>query len=325
MPKNRQLTLHRRQLLLSALAAGTTLGTAFSASRVSAQDAPLVVGFSIWDLTIPFAVPFADELERAAKENNIDLRLVAAGWDASVQSQQLAEFVVQKVDVICATPVDVRGIVPAVHTAEAAGIPFVGCVGAVEGYPYLGADDRQFGVQMGNMILQALGTVAKPEDGYKVAFLRGVPGGSPDRLRYEGIMSVLSARDDIEVVAEVVTDWNPERALSGTQDILQKFGPGQIHLINGWGALLETSGARYAHMNGREDVLFTGGELTRQTKDAIERGWVYGVVIQDPATVGRVIAQALPEMAPDFRIIPASAAVELPLCTKDNLDQFEAF
>lgn len=314
----------RRQLLLAALAAGLSLPAAFAASNARAAG-KLVVGFSIWDLSIPFAVPLANALQDTATKNNIDLRLVAAKFDASVQAQQIAEFIVQKVDVVCATPVDVKGIVPAARAAKAAGIPFIGCLGIVEGYPYIGADDLEYGRRMGKLIIQALGTTGR-KGPYNIAFLRGLPGGAPDRLRRDGILEVIKDRPDIKVVAEIITEWSPDKGLSGVQDLLQKFGPGKLDLIHGWGGMVEVPGARYAHKTaGRTDVIFTGGELTKQTKEAIENGWEYGVIIQDPGTVGRIVMDALPKMAPSFTTVPADAVVPLPTCTKANLSDFTPF
>ncbi len=317
--------LSRRELLLSAIAAGLSLPAAFAASSAFGQAQKLTVGFLIWDLGIPFAVPLADALRRGAQEHNIDLKLVEAKFDASVQAQHVAEFIVQKVDVICVTPVDVRGILPAAKSATEAGVPFVACLGTVENYPYIGANDEEFGRQMGRLILDALKQSGK--DGpYKIAFLRGLPGGAPDRLRYEGIMEVIKPRSDIEVVAEITTDWSPDKGLSGVQDLLQKFPVGGLHLIHGWGGMVEVPGARYAHNTaGRTDVIFTGGELTVQTKEAIANGWEYGVVIQDPAMVGKVVMDALPRMAPKFTTVPADAVVPLPICTLANLAQFKPF
>ena len=317
--------LNRRELLLASLAAGASLTVAFKASNAVAQDAPLVVGFALWDLSIPFAVPLADALRKTAAENNIDLRLVEAKFDASVQAQQVAEFIVQKVDVICVAPVDVRGILPAARSATEAGIPLIACFGTIEGYPYIGADDVEFGRQMGKLIVQALEQSGQAGP-YKVAFLRGAPGGAPDRLRYDGIMEILSPRDDVEVVAEIVTDWSPDKGLSGVQDLIQKFPAGTLHLVHGWGGMVEVPAARYAHKTaGRTDIIFTGGELTVQTKEAIENGWEYGVVIQDPAMVGKIMIEALPRMAPDFTTVPADVVVPLPICTKANLAEFTPF
>ena len=318
-------TVDRRQLLLSAIAAGLSLPSAFVASNVHASDGKLVVGFSIWDLTIPFAVPFAKALRETAGANNIDLQIVEAKFDASVQAQQISEFIVRKVDVICATPVDVRGILPAARASKAAGIPFVACGGIVEGYPYIGADDLEFGRKMGSLIVKAL-DASGVKGPYSVAFLRGLPGGAPDRLRREGIMSILKDRSDIKVVAEVVTEWSAEKGLSGTQDLLQKFGPGKLNLIHGWGGAVEVPAARYTHKTAeRTDVIFTGGELTKQTKEAIENGWEYGVIIQDPTSLGHVIMTALPKMAPSFATVPSDAVVPLPTCTKNNLSEFTPF
>ena len=315
----------RRQILLRALATGASLPIALAMSRGHAQDKKLVVGFSIWDLTIPFAVPFANALKETAAKNNIDLRLVQAKFDASVQAQQISEFIVQKVDVICATPVDVRGILPAAKSAKAAGIPFIACGGVVEGFPYIGADDLEFGRRMGGLIVKALDT-SGVKGPYNIAFLRGLPGGAPDRLRREGIMSVLKDRLDITVVAEIITEWSPEKGLSGTQDLLQKFGPGKLNLIHGWGGAVEVPAARYTYKTaGRTDIIFTGGELTRQTKEAIENGWQYGVIIQDPTTLGTIIMTSIPRMAPSYSSVPADAVIPLPTCTKENLADFAPF
>ena len=318
-------TATRRELLLAALAAGLSLPAAFAASNVHAEDKKLVVGFSIWDLTIPFAVPLTKALTATAQKNNIELKLVEAKFDASVQAQQIAEFIVGKVDIICATPVDVRGILPAAKSAKAAGIPFIACGGVVEGYPYIGADDLEFGRQMGALIIKALDT-SGVKGPYNIAFLRGLPGGAPDRLRRDGIMAVLKDRSDIKVVAEIVTEWSPEKGLSGTQDLLQKFGPGKLNLIHGWGGAVEVPAARYTYKTaGRTDVIFTGGELTRQTKEAIENGWEYGIIIQDPTTLGTVIMSSIPKMAPTYATVPADAVIPLPTCTKDNLSDFTPF
>ena len=317
--------VERRSLLLTALAAGLSLPAAFAASNVAAQSKPLVVGFTIWDLSIPFAVPLANSLKKTAQENNIDLKLVDARWDASTQAAQIEQFIVQKVDVICATPIDVRGILPAAQSARDAGVPLIACGGVVEGFPYIGADDLEFGRKMGQLILDALKQSSLPGP-YNIAFLRGAPGGAPDRLRREGIMSVIGSHDDIKVVAEIVTDWKPEEGLSGTQDLLQKFPIGQLHLIHGWGGMVEVPAARYAHnVAGRPEILFTGGELTIQTKEAIENGWEYGVIIQDPTTLGNVIMTTVPKMAPEFTKVPPEATVPLPTCTKENLSQFQPF
>ncbi|MCO5082768.1 MAG: sugar ABC transporter substrate-binding protein [Rhizobiaceae bacterium] len=315
----------RRDLFMRAVAAGLSLPAAMAASNAIAEAGKLTIGFTLWDLSIPFAVPLAAALKETAAANNIDLKLVEAKWDAAVQAQQVAEFIVQKVDVVCVAPIDVRGIVPAAKQATDAGVPFVAVGGKVEGYPYIGADDTEFGVNMGKLIVEALDKSGK-EGPYKIAFLRGLPGGAPDRLRREGILSVISARPDIEVVAEIVTEWSPDKGLSGTQDLLQKFGPGQLHLIHGWGGMVEVPAARYAHKTaGRSDVIFTGGELTVQTKEAIENGWEYGVIIQDPGRLGTVVMTAMPKMAPEFKTVPADAVVPLPTCTKANLAEFTPF
>ena len=107
------LTTDRRKLLLGALASGLSLPLAFAASDVRAQAKPLTVGFTVWDLSIPFAVPFVAALKRTAAANNIDLKLVEAKFDASTQAQQISEFV-------ASSPLPGRPATPEYHSSRAA-------------------------------------------------------------------------------------------------------------------------------------------------------------------------------------------------------------
>ena len=281
------------------------------------------MGFSIWDSAIPFAVPLISTLKSEAKKQNIELLLRSAQFDASVQASDLDQLVVQGVDVICATPVDPKALLPAAKSAESRGVPVVAIGGTMEGFPYIGADDTEFGKQMGKLIVEALKDTPGPK---KIALLRGAAGASPDRLRRKAIGQVLADHPDIEIIAEQATDWSPEKGLSITQAWLQKYGKDELQLIHGFGSGVEVPAAKWAKTSaGREQLIFTGGELTKQTKTAIKKGWEYGVVIQSPTELGKVVMQTIPTMKPDFNKVPASADIPLPICTKDNLDQFKAF
>ena len=48
----------------------------------------------------------------------------------------------------------------------------------------IGADDLEYGRRMGNLIIEALDKSGQKAP-YNIAFLRGLPGGAPDRLREE--------------------------------------------------------------------------------------------------------------------------------------------
>ncbi|URN07275.1 sugar ABC transporter substrate-binding protein [Actinomadura madurae] len=316
-----------RRRLLRLGAAGALLGAASACNVAPSRDSSktLTVGFTIWDTAIPFAVPLAAALREAARRAKIDLKLVSAAGDPSVQTQQVAQLAARKVDVVCVTPLDVVAILPAARSAKQGGVPVVGVGGTIEGFPYLGADDTEFGKQMGKLILQALKT-KNIQGQKKVGLLRGLAGGSPDRDRFKAITETLAADPSVKIVAETATDWSADKGLTGTQNMLQRFGKGEIHLIHGFGSGVETPGAKWAHTQaGRDDVLFTGGELPKSTQEAITAGWTYGVVIQDPTSLGQMVMNALPRMAPDFTKTPADAVLQLPVCTKDNLSQYRAF
>lgn len=327
------MTLERRSFLRGAAAVGVlTLSSNLLAACGESKsdgtagesgDDALRIGLALWGTGITFAPPMVKGMKDKARELGVEFEMKAADFDASVQVQQVQEFVQAQVDVIGICPVDVQGIVPVATAAKSQGAHVVACTGKIEGFPYIGADDLEYGRIMAELMVQALADVEGPK---KIALLRGLVSGSPDRLRREGIDEVLAGHDDIEIVAEVPTDWDAQKGLAAVQDLLTKYGPGELHLIHGFGSNVEVTGAKYAATSAkRTDVIFTGAELATTTAEAIEKGWMYGIVNQDPYTLGQTIVQGLNDMAPDFSTVPPSAKVPLPIVTQANLREYDAY
>ena len=132
--------LRRKWLFTSCVVA---LATFFGVQKQAVSDGHgFTIGATVWDVSsTPFAVPLVKAMREAAEAAGVNLIISDPKWDASVQTENVREFVVQGVDAIGIAPIDVAGIMPAVQEAWAAGIPVVGALGEIEGAPYVGVDD----------------------------------------------------------------------------------------------------------------------------------------------------------------------------------------
>src|SRR5262245_38425103 len=100
----------------------TGIGCSRPASEGGA-GARKVVGVTLLTNTHAFFKALEAGLREEAAAKNLDLVVVACETDAAKEASQIEDFVARKVDAILAAPCDSNAIVPALATAEKAGIP----------------------------------------------------------------------------------------------------------------------------------------------------------------------------------------------------------
>jgi ABC-type sugar transport system substrate-binding protein len=305
--------------LAVAFGATAVLGVTLGSTQVLSQE-KFTIGVSVWDVSsTPFTVPLLKGMQAAADDAGVKLIISDPKWDASTQVDNLREFVVQKVDAIAVAPIDVGGVLPVVRETLKAGIPVVGALGEIEGIPYIGVDDVEYGRLSARLMLQAMAGI----DGTKrVVMFRGTAGGSPDRLRMQGMTEVFEAENaDIEWV-HVTADWLPDKALTGFQDVLQRFPTkGSITLVNSIGNCMIPPSLDWAKRQGRDEIRFVSIDLCQGEEEAIGAGDMYGSVYQDPLIMGRLVVNSIVAMrdAGNYDMLPVFAAnPPIGFCTQSN-------
>lgn len=293
-------------LRIIRLSLGLMCVLASVAARVEAAE--LTIGVTIWDVSsTPAAVPIIAGMNEAAKQSGVKIDLSDPKWDASTQVDNIRDFVVRKVDAIAVFPIDVVGVEPVVREAEAAGVPVIGALGSIQGVPYVGIDDLEYGRVSARLMLEAMKGIA----GHKrIAIFRGTAGGSPDRLRMQGIREVFKAANADVEIESVTADWMPDKALTGFQDLLQRFpNKGDLTLVNSMGNCMIPPAIDWAKRNGRDDIIFTTMDLCKAEEAAIHDGSLYGAAFQDVRAMGRLVVNAIVAMhaANDFHDLPEFA------------------
>jgi ribose transport system substrate-binding protein len=299
------------------LAVGVLIGL-----TANVRSADYTIGVSIWDVSsTPAAVPIVAGMNEAAKEAGVKLVLSDPKWDASAQVDNIRDFVTRRVDAIAVFPIDVVGVKPAVREAEKAGLPVIAALGSIEGLPYVGVDDVEYGRVHARLMLEALKNIKGPK---RIAIFRGTAGGSPDRLRMQGMQEVFKTSGEDIAIENVTADWLPEKALTGFQDLLQRYpNKGDLTLVTSMGNCMIPPSIEWAQKNGRDEIIFTTMDLCKADEEEVEKGTLYGVAFQDVRQMGRLVVNAIVAMraAGDYHTLPDLAKnPPIIVCTKATFE-----
>lgn len=183
----------------------------------------MTVGVAFETLQTEYWVASFEAIREELKKRGITMVDAIADGDANRQLEQVNNFIAQGVDGIIVVPKDAKTVIPMVRAANAAGIPVV-----LYNRPADTSNAKATAVVADNyaitkdtvtyMAEQARQTGRK----HKALLLIGDLGDINAVERRRGFQDgVKSYTDAIEVVAEVPTEWNQEKALAGVTNALQ--------------------------------------------------------------------------------------------------------
>ncbi len=164
-----------------------------------------------------YAQKAADELTESGEIS--EFTIVEANNDASKQVQQIENFILEGMDAIIIDPISATALTGAIQEASDAGIP---CIiindGPVESDAELcyqiNFDTIAQMATLTEYVCEAIGGSGK------IIELRGTAGAEFDNIAHEGVVQTLEKYPDVEVVAEVYTDWTGSKAQSELASVL---------------------------------------------------------------------------------------------------------
>src|SRR6188768_331773 len=188
--------MKRREFLISSVAVSALV---VAAPMAFAQEKLTILG-SVPSLSFPFFVHMLNQIKAEAEAQGVNLTESDGQNSAPKQTGDVEAAVVQKVNAIVISPLDVNALSPAVEQAVQAGIPVVTIdrrVDGVEGIlAHVGADNAKGGEAQAHAIM-----AAKP-DGAKIFHLQGQPGAGPAIDRNKGVHAVLDGQEKYKIVFE---------------------------------------------------------------------------------------------------------------------------
>jgi ribose transport system substrate-binding protein len=158
------------------------------------------IGVSFYSQTIPLYVEMRTGMEAEAAKRGIDLEFQYSGPDAQLQSNQIANFVTKKVDLILCSPFDKNALVNAYKAARAAGIPVISVANSLASSAdedaFIGSDWAKFGALEMNAAVKAIGSGP-------IGIIEGPPAISFVYGWDQGVTSVLAKNPGVTVAAKL--------------------------------------------------------------------------------------------------------------------------
>jgi len=194
-------------------------------ATAAAKGGKVTIGVSLDNLNDPFWLGIKKGIDDAGKNLGVDLVIRTAEGDAVKQNSQIDDMIAQGVSGIVCVYVDFKAILQAVKACNKAGIPFVYCDRTLSST----ADAKvAWGIATDNYALTVNGWkwmadyARKNKMQLKVLELVGSLSDENVLRRTDGFKEVMKANSDIiQLVQQVPTEWNLEKALAGATNALQ--------------------------------------------------------------------------------------------------------
>lgn len=227
--------LKRRVGLLALVIAALLLsgcGNAANGSasgRVGGDDGKITIGWSVALFNHPFYQKMMKGAQAAAADQGIELLMVDGKGDPAIQSDQLNNFIAQKVDGIILSAAISDPMIPAIKAVNDAKIPFevldrrIATQGSGITWDVLVSWDMvKSGAIGGEQIVKALGGKGK------IAVVEGSAGAGSTIDRGEGFYGVLKKNPGMEVVYKGDGNFTRTDGQRVTEAILQRFPAGKL-------------------------------------------------------------------------------------------------
>ncbi|MBS3995147.1 MAG: sugar ABC transporter substrate-binding protein [Alkaliphilus sp.] len=254
------------------------------------------------------------------EHDDVEVIMVDAKNDSSVQLSQIETFITQGVDAIVSIPVDVAAFGAAADIAKEAGIPLI----AVNRTPlpadmekivsYVGSDSIDAGTMQAEKVAELIGGKGN------VVIMNGELGHEAATMRTQGNKDVLAKFPDIKIIKEDTGRWQRSEGMTLMENWIQAGQPIAAVLANNDEMAIGAIMALEAEGKLAETIV-AGVDATPDALEYIKAGKLSVSVFQDAVGQGRggietAVKAARGEAVEKFVWIPFQ------LVTKENYEQF---
>ncbi len=303
----------------AAPVATATATNAAGEAAVKPKDGKVLkigVTFPILD---QFLQNVADGMTARAKEDGVEVNIVAAQEKTDVQLGQVENFISQKVDGILVIPVDTDAADPMTEAAKAAGIPLVYVnrrpADLPTEVPYVGSDS----LVSGNLEMEALAKLANGKG--NVAILQGDPANEAAVLRTKGCKDTVAKNPGMKVVKEAAGNWQRDKGQSITENWIESGD--QIDIICANNDEMALGAINALKAAGKLDKVLVGGvDATSDALAAMKAGDLEVTVFQDAGGQGAGGVDSIVHLY-NGETVPGYVDIPYQLVTPDNMADFE--
>jgi ribose transport system substrate-binding protein len=249
-----------------------------------------------------------------------------------LQSQQISDALAQRYDALVITPVNERGIIPALNLAKKANVPVF-----LVNSPIANGNDELFNsfigedhVELGRLTGEALAQALKGRSNPKVALVTGslAEGVAPRRL--QGFKNALAANPDIKIVATEDAKWDTATSERIAGQLFARFSAqGGLDAVYGMadnvahGVIQAAKAASVPLGTGKGQLIVVSSNCMKFGVDHIRNGLQYSTATQMPVRTGKA---AVATVVSHFegKSVPKHNYLKMAAITKQNLDEYAA-
>ncbi len=318
--------------LVTGLLALTLLltGCGQSEQGSAGENSDITIGVCLSSFHAGFMTAINQAVTDKGKELGITVNVANANGDASIQADNMQNYITQGVDAIVINPIDSNGIVPSILMANEKGIPvFIIDTNAAAGeiLNRNGTDNLKAGATAAQSIAEQL----KARYGeYKgtVVNLCGKISQASGYDRDKGFMDEIANYPNIEVVFRQDCEFDQEKSMNAMMNALQASDEiDAVFAANDNTALgaikaIEQAG-HFVPKDNPKHIYLIGVDGNPEGIQAIRDGRIDATISQNPITMANNTIQMAYEYIINGTIpAPVTESPQL-LITKDNIDSQE--
>lgn len=254
-------------------AAETTADATTAEETADGEEQKFLVGLSQCTMNHPYRVAMVEENIAYAKENYPNMEIVATDGqnDAVKQSQDVEDLIAMGVDLLLISPLTSDGLTEAVQMAMDAGIPVVCLDRNVECDVtcFVWSDNVAMGANTADYLASLCDSTAN------IIEIQGTAGASATTDRHSGFADrIAEAYPDMQIVATQDCDYLGANAMTYMEDMLQRFGPGEITAVYAHNDAMAMGAIEAIQASGRGDegILVFGMDGENTAIDYVQEG-----------------------------------------------------
>jgi ribose transport system substrate-binding protein len=329
MSKFLKFSLAVIMLTTSILAAGcqTTPPPTEAAPAEVAVTAHYKFAWIMPDMFNPFWVYMRQGAEKAAQELRAKGIQVDIQQMAPIQTFNTAEQVAifengiqMKVDGIGICVIDQTAVIDQVNKAVAAGIPVAALSTDIPN-----SNRTIFAGQDNKVVAQQVAQIAIDHNGKKGNYiiLSGLAGNFISEERDAGFRAAIAANADTKLLEQQPADFNRAKGLSVMENMLQKYGPGQIQGVFTVNDEVALGAMEAIQAAGRgNEIVVVGIDGNEDASNAVKAGTMLATAADDPWMKGYVAVYNLVYKLQNDPKFQEKPEVKVTYVDKTNVDQY---
>ncbi len=251
----------------------TTTATTTSAETTEPTgEEKFLVGLSQGTMNHPFRVAMVEENVAYAKEHypNMEIIVTDGNNDSAKQVSDVEDLIARGIDALIISPLTAEALTDVCQKAMDAGIPVITLDRNVntEVTAFVGAENKPMGVASAKLLAEMLNKKAR------IIEIQGTAGASATIDRHDGFVEELANYPEMEIISEQYCDYLRENAMKYMEDMLQRFGPGEIDAVYAHNDEMALGALEAIRAAGRdnEGIKIIGMDGTEVAFEAIKAG-----------------------------------------------------